>query len=444
MPYPSPYAGRLSDLLMQRGAIEGGRAQNRGAFLGGLIRDVAGIPAGLQQDRMAQAEAAERQQDRLMNRVNIGSQIEARTAQIAQQIREHQTEDEAKLTAERTRNTIGILSEYALLDPDAQRTAWPQVQQRLATEGGWEPERIPPQPMPTPWVKGQMAKWLPVDKAYDLIFPAKKAPISANPIFDLIDPDTKAIIRPGTPEVKTPPNPTEVSLAADAASPDSPTRDQSAGALGLLKQLRAREVPPVTPDTDLRGLAALLARQPSLSQNLTPGMQGQVMKIVANDPALLGQYEQTRMAPLRASATRLLTTLDDLMTVDDRAGTERLTPGARGLYGLGPGRLLRFKPGSQEANAKASLDQVVGNLTLNMLSEAKAQSRTGATGFGQLSHRELDVIESAATILKGEISEARALQELLKIRGAILKMLQPGPGERDTPTADDQAANPFR
>jgi hypothetical protein len=176
MPYQSRHAGRLADLLMQQGDIAAQRAQQSGDMWAGVARGLGSIPAGIQARRAAEQEAFERQQDRVLKRRDVESQIGAREAQIAKQIQETQTEEEARRTAGWTRATIGVLSEYAQMSPEEQRTAWPAVQSRLASEGGWEPEQIPKQPMPTGWVKGQLLKFMPVDKAYGLLFPEQKAP----------------------------------------------------------------------------------------------------------------------------------------------------------------------------------------------------------------------------------------------------------------------------
>ncbi len=149
----------------------------------------------------------------------------------------------------------------------------------------------------------------------------------------------------------------------------------------------------------------------------------------AASPALAAQSEEARLAPIRAQAQTALTTLDDLLTVTKNPdGTEsvQMTPGASGLFEVGPGRARRWYPGSNEANAKAALDQLTGQLTLDLIAGMKAQSRTGATGFGALNLKELGVLESSATVLKGEISRPRAQQELIKLRERFKQILAPG------------------
>ncbi len=186
---------------------------------------------------------------------------------------------------------------------------------------------------------------------------------------------------------------------------------------------------------DVSAIAAMAAQNPAVLQGLTPTVTGAVLGAIAKDPKLRSQYEQTRMEPIRAQAQTALSTLDDLLDVDPKTGKVLgLKSGAKSLYGKGLDRMSRYIPGSEAATAKAALDQVTGQLVLDIIGQMKAQSRTGSTGFGQLNIRELGVIESAATVLKGEISEAKALQELTKLRERFAKVLQPAAAER-TPAA---------
>ena len=196
-------------------------------------------------------------------------------------------------------------------------------------------------------------------------------------------------------------------------------------------------------EQDPTALARLAVRQPQVLQSMTPTNAGQVMAAIAADPQLSAQYEFGRMQPIRSQAQSAIDAMKDLVIVDPKTGQVKgLTPGAAGLYGVGPGRLARFVPGSQTATAKAALDQITGTLTLDMLKDMKAQSRTGATGFGQLSGRELDVLQSAATVLRGEVSPERALQELKKLYDRFNKVLLPGDNEM-VASAGQQSVGPI-
>ena len=178
-----------------------------------------------------------------------------------------------------------------------------------------------------------------------------------------------------------------------------------------------------------RTLAALVARSPDVLQGLTPTLAGTVMTEMAANPELLTQYEQTRMAPLRERSQALLSAVEKLVTIDP-SGQTTLTPGAKLIFGeYTPVSARSMIPGPEATDAAAALEQVLGQQVVDLISDMKAQSRTGATGFGQLSVRELEVLQSAATQLTRRLSEPAALRELVAIQQSLQKILKEGPRE---------------
>jgi hypothetical protein len=180
-------------------------------------------------------------------------------------------------------------------------------------------------------------------------------------------------------------------------------------------------------DESTRNLAALVARSPDVLQGLTPTLAGTVLKQMASDPELLAQYENTRMAPLRERSQSLLSAVNKLVTAD-ASGKAALTPGAKRIFGeYTPVSARSMIPGREATDAAAALEQVLGQQVVDLISDMKAQSRTGATGFGQLSVRELEVLQSAATQLTRRLSEPAALRELSAIQESLQKILKDGP-----------------
>ena len=78
--------------------------------------------------------------------------------------------------------------------------------------------------------------------------------------------------------------------------------------------------------------------------------------------------------------------------------------------------------------AVASIKQLVGQEVLNQIATMKAQSLTGATGFGQMNMAELDLLIASATVLQNwgmtfnNIGEERALTELIAIQGQLARI----------------------
>lgn len=118
--------------------------------------------------------------------------------------------------------------------------------------------------------------------------------------------------------------------------------------------------------------------------------------------------------------------LNKMLVMDEQGGTH-LAPGAAAIYGdLRLGALTGI-PGvnamTGAADAKASRDRVVGQLMVNLITEMKNASKTGATGFGQLSEREGQILRDAASKLSNPaISEAAVKTEILRLRESAARI----------------------
>lgn len=127
---------------------------------------------------------------------------------------------------------------------------------------------------------------------------------------------------------------------------------------------------------------------------------------------------QKRASALR-SADDMTAVIDDLLAPEAPGRPPQLTPGAQAIVGV----RMPFGssvPGSEAANAKAALDRLVGTQVIDLMREMKEQSRTGATGFGQLSERELALLMGATTKLTNRnMSEAAFAEELKRIRDKV-------------------------
>ena len=130
----------------------------------------------------------------------------------------------------------------------------------------------------------------------------------------------------------------------------------------------------------------------------------------------------------RSNAVRMA---DDLTSVVDELldpETGKLTPGASAIVGWRVPYQAELRPESPAADAKAALDRLTGSLVIDLMNEMKSQSRTGATGFGQLSERELAVLQAAATKLTNRnMSEAAFATELKRIRDKVRLVYQGQP-----------------
>lgn len=75
-----------------------------------------------------------------------------------------------------------------------------------------------------------------------------------------------------------------------------------------------------------------------------------------------------------------------------------------------------------KVNWRANFDKLISKQVLETMSDLKKQSRTGATGFGQLSEKELAVLTNAATVLKRNMSEEDAQRYLNQMKSILQKV----------------------
>ena len=80
-------------------------------------------------------------------------------------------------------------------------------------------------------------------------------------------------------------------------------------------------------------------------------------------------------------------------------------------------------PGSEKANWDANINKLLSQNIINVMNSMKQASKTGATGFGQLSNKELEVLRGASTALKKNLSKEDAVRYLGKMKAVANKIL---------------------
>jgi hypothetical protein len=138
-------------------------------------------------------------------------------------------------------------------------------------------------------------------------------------------------------------------------------------------------------------------------------------------------------------------TLDSINDIVDEKGN--LTDKVSGVVGMSRMNPMQYVPGSQGQAGNSILDNLSGKVLLNLLNEVKSQSASGATGFGNMSDKDLNTLKAAASRLNKSMPKEDYAKEVVRIRDGIKKMLEPGPsdsgsgsGEKKTKSADDYIA----
>lgn len=98
------------------------------------------------------------------------------------------------------------------------------------------------------------------------------------------------------------------------------------------------------------------------------------------------------------------------------------------------GAVPPFPAEYSKTNWLANFNKLVSKRVLDTMTQLKKASKTGATGFGQLSEKELAVLQDASTVLKKNMSEEDAIRYLIKMENVLTKVssqpqTQEQPGE---------------
>jgi Tfp pilus assembly protein PilV len=121
-------------------------------------------------------------------------------------------------------------------------------------------------------------------------------------------------------------------------------------------------------------------------------------------------------------------TLDAINDVVDEKGN--LTDKVSGVVGTSRMNPLNYVPGSSGQTGNSILDNLSGKVILNLLNEIKSQSASGATGFGNMSDKDLQTLKTAASRLNKSMPKEDYAAEVVRIRDGIKKMLE-NPSTKD-------------
>ena len=129
-------------------------------------------------------------------------------------------------------------------------------------------------------------------------------------------------------------------------------------------------------------------------------------------------YKQAEDAKKQEQRSQFVkqTALDTLKTIEEID---------RGIGNFGFFGGVPSIPGSDRFNWEQNVNRLLSGRILKVMTEMKEASKTGATGFGQLSNRELGVLENASTALKRGTSPKDAKRYLNDMKTMLNKVAQP-------------------
>ena len=125
----------------------------------------------------------------------------------------------------------------------------------------------------------------------------------------------------------------------------------------------------------------------------------------------------------QAEKEKQLKEKSDLIKQNASNTLETLKEVEKGIKYFGMRGQLPSFPGTSRVNWEANVNKLLAGKVLDVMREMKEASKTGATGFGQLSNKELGVLQSAATALKKSLKPEDAQKYLNQMKQALYKVV---------------------
>ena len=95
----------------------------------------------------------------------------------------------------------------------------------------------------------------------------------------------------------------------------------------------------------------------------------------------------------------------------------------KGMGNFGLTGQLPSIPGTSRTTWESNINKLLSGKIINLMTEMKQASKTGATGFGQLSNKELGVLQEASTALKRGMSPKDAQKILTDMKSKLQKIV---------------------
>jgi len=136
---------------------------------------------------------------------------------------------------------------------------------------------------------------------------------------------------------------------------------------------------------------------------------------------------------------------ESLAVIDELMGNDNKLKSTSGIGMLGTA--TRHIPGTEAYNNAVVVNRLKGVLTLDLIQQMRAASRSGSTGFGRITNKELDLLQNAASQLDPSQTPEKFEEQLKIVKEKLNKILLPSdsnspvstavPGSTKKPTAAD-------
>lgn len=167
---------------------------------------------------------------------------------------------------------------------------------------------------------------------------------------------------------------------------------------------------------------------------------GSASRMGVDKPNVNPGQDPATLAAVRKTTQSAIAELDELLDKDgnlrphtaDAVGKSRILGNVSEFAGLGS-----LTPSTTKG--RAGINSLKGKLVLDLIGQMKAQSKTGATGFGAMNQKELAILEASASKLANtDMADDDFRDELKRIRERLNLIMQDQSGGSDADKkADD-------
>lgn len=157
-----------------------------------------------------------------------------------------------------------------------------------------------------------------------------------------------------------------------------------------------------------------------------------------------GDGKDPKLQNIRDMTQSALDEIDQLSEIGDD-GKLKLKSHARDATGMSrlPGALLdKVGLGSltpSTTKGRTGIQTLKSKLVVDLIGHLKAQSRTGATGFGNMSNKDLAVLERAANKLNEDMSDDDFAEELARVKEKLKMIME---DKKEEPTGPPKPGTP--
>lgn len=156
--------------------------------------------------------------------------------------------------------------------------------------------------------------------------------------------------------------------------------------------------------------------------------QPMIRKIKVNVPEEKLKIEQEEKK--KAQEEKAILVLDSAKDTLDTIGEVK-----KGINNFGLTGNLPSIPGTERVNWEANVNKLLSGKIIDVMTKMKEASKTGSTGFGQLSNKELEILKSASTALKRGMNAQEAQKYLDSMENAMQKVV----AEKSSALNEDKA-----